>query len=467
LREPARRAIKGEVVQDTTTCLVGESGEHREYLVNAAPLMSEQASSNTPQSISGAVVVWHDITESRKLLEEQRAFAESETRRALLQLVLDELPSSTYLVRGKDARLVLANRATATVWRATWERGQPMNVFLKKNNIRIFGNDGLSLPFEQFAAIRAVRQGEIVYQHQEVIRHADGTSLPVLVNAVALDPRMLRLPDEMSDLTSQAEEPAALVVYQDVTALKEAERLKDEFIGIAAHELRTPLAVLKGYAQMLLIQPKRGKGQKLVDWQEEALQNIDQATQRLTELTEDLLDVTRLQAGRLALHLAPTDLVALAERVIKRLRLISNHHTLNLHANVEHLVVDIDPQRVEQVLSNLLNNAVKYSPEGGNVDIFIQAEDDGDKVLVRVCDQGIGIPVSQQAQIFSRFMRADNAREQGIGGTGLGLYLCRELVERQCGHIWFDSVEGQGSTFYVSLPLHQDTYSEEDMILPA
>lgn len=468
LQEPARQVLKGEVVQDTTVSLVDEHNEAREYLVNAAPLITEGNSPDTAQNISGAVVVWHDVTESRRLLTQRRAFAESEARRELLQLVLDELPSSIYLVRGSDARLVLANRATATVWGAVWQHDEPMKEFLEKNNIRVFGNDGLTLPFELLATMRAVQRGETIRQHQEVIRHADGTSLPVLVNAVALDARILHLPADMLHSTSErSEEPAAIVLHQDVTALKEAERLKDEFIGIAAHELRTPLAVLKGYAQMLLLQSKKGKGQKLDEWQSEALQNIDQATMRLTELTEDLLDVTRLQAGRLALHIAPTDLVALTSRVIKRLRLISEKHMLNFHAGVEHLVVDIDPQRMEQVLGNLLSNAIKYSPEGGEIDVLVQAQHEGNMALLSVQDHGIGIPQSQQTQIFGRFVRADNARDQGIGGTGLGLYLCRELIERQCGRIWFDSVEGRGSTFYVLLPLYQNMYSEEDVILPA
>src|SRR5205823_1842456 len=145
-----------------------------------------------------------------------------------------------YLVRGPDARLVLANRAAATVWGASWSVGQPMGEFLRENHIRIFAVDGRPLASEQLATVRAVRQGEAVHQHQEIIRHADGTTLPVLVNAVALDAQTLNvLPADAMQQEAGAPELAALVVHQDVTALKEAEHLKDEFLGIAAQDRKS------------------------------------------------------------------------------------------------------------------------------------------------------------------------------------------------------------------------------------
>jgi len=465
LHTPAQQALAGTGSQDRTVSVTDRHNERCEYIVSASPLRSLQTSlgllpqkqngAMKPNDIPGVVVTWHDVTEEWRLAEERRVYAESEARRALLQLVLDELPCSVYLVQGHDARLVLANHMTTTVWGATWKPDQPMSEFLSENTIRIIGTDGLAMAPERLATLRAVQQGEDVHQHQEVICHPDSTALPVLVNAVALDPEHMCLPLIPSVPDSRTKPvPVALVVHQDVTALKEAEQLKDDFIGIAAHELRTPLAVLKGFAQMLLIQSERGKGPSLVDWQIEALQGIDQATQRLVELTEDLLDVTRLQAGRLTLHLTPTDLVALTRRVTKRLQLTTERHTLSFATITEHLVVDVDPQRMEQVLGNLLGNAIKYSPEGGPIEITVQEELQERMAQLSIHDHGIGIPVEQQAQIFGRFIRADNARTYGIGGTGLGLYLCRELIERQCGQIWFESAEEEGSTFSVALPVY-------------
>jgi two-component system sensor histidine kinase VicK len=144
-------------------------------------------------------------------------------------------------------------------------------------------------------------------------------------------------------------------------------------------------------------------------------------------------------------------LIALARRVLKRFQMASNHHTLVLSVADEYVVAQLDVRRTEQIIGNLLSNAIKYSPDGGTVTVAIEQE--GQVARLSVRDEGIGIPASQQAMLFNRFVRADNARELGISGTGLGLYLCRELAELQGGRLWFDSQEGHGSVFYLSAPL--------------
>ncbi|MBA2392715.1 MAG: GAF domain-containing protein [Ktedonobacteraceae bacterium] len=472
LHGPALCALNSKITQSSEVSVEDAYNETRQYVITASPLISPGTPSGAlelehvesdqkPTGAEGAVVVWRDVTEARRLLSERRLHAETETRRALLQLVLDELPGSVYLVRGHDARLVLANKAAATLWGAQWPIGLSMSDFLQQNSIRIFGNDGHELTPDQRATLRAVQNHETVHHQQEVIRHADGTALPVLVNAVALDAQVFNaLPIDIPGMQiPREEESAAIVVHQDVTALKEAERMKDDFIGIAAHELRTPLAILKGFSQMLIVQTARGNGLELADWQTEALQSIDLATSRMVELIDDLLDVTRLQAQHLELYIEPNDIVALARRVLTRQQITTKKHTFSLIAPFEYLVVQIDPRRIEQVFNNLINNAIKYSPAGGPIIITIGTDTTEQMAVISIHDSGIGIPTHQQAHVFGRFVRADNARSNGIGGTGLGLYLCRELVEHHAGHIWFESTEGLGSTFFLTLPL----LIEEDM----
>jgi signal transduction histidine kinase len=462
IHAPARSALEGLVERDVSLTLVDEQDQYREFVVNTSPLHQSTpqtndtsaellSGNNEPRIVAGAVVVWHDVTENRRILRERLIHAETEARRLLLQRILDELPSGVYLVHGSDARLILSNHAAKTLWGADWLHEQPMIEFLQQNAIHVFRVDGRQLPYDQLATLRAVQQGISVYQDQEIIRHPDGSTLPVLVNAIALDTQ--KFPLNFSATKSSLQDPAALIMYQDVSALKEAEALKDDFIGIAAHELRNPLAVLQGFAQLLLVQSARDSGVALTADQQESLAGIHQATRRLGELTDDLLDVTRLQAGRLQLYQDPTDLVTLVKRVVKRFQMTAEHHCCRVDAQADVLVVSVDVQRIEQVINNILNNAVKYSPQSDYVQITLWEDNENNCAMVSVKDDGIGIPARQQIRIFGRFVRADNVRAYGIHGTGLGLYLSRELIERHGGRIWFQSVEGQGTTFFIALPL--------------
>lgn len=300
---------------------------------------------------------------------------------------------------------------------------------------------------------------EPVSHQQEIILRPDESLLPVLVNAVALDSTapgtVLKQESEATaqPLSPTSAESVALVVHQDVSALKEAEYLKDEFIAVAAHELRNPLAALKGFASMLVRQTARGKGPTLADWQQEALEEIEQATTRLDKLMEDLLDVTRLQAERLILSRKTTDLVAVARRVLTQAQMTTQRHTLTFQTSLSSLMMEVDRARIEQVLANLLSNAVKYSQQGGPIEVTLREEAAPHLAIFSVRDRGIGIPASQQARIFGRFVRAENARTSDIIGTGPGLYLSRELVELHGGHLWFESIEGAGTTFFLMMPI--------------
>jgi signal transduction histidine kinase len=202
-----------------------------------------------------------------------------------------------------------------------------------------------------------------------------------------------------------------------------------------------------------LHQTARGKGAKLAIWQREALEEIDTATSRLDKLTEDLLDVTRLQAGRLVLSRTPTDLVALTRHVMTQRQMTTKQHTFSLDTEHPSLVVEVDRERIEQVLTNVISNAIKYSPQGGPIELTIREEAEPHAALVSIRDRGIGIPALQQAHIFGRFVRAENARASEITGTGLGLFLSRELIERHGGRLWFESTEGAGTKFFMALPL--------------
>ncbi|HEY7419320.1 MAG TPA: chemotaxis protein CheB [Ktedonobacteraceae bacterium] len=420
-------------------------------LLNARHLLLD----HEPVKEHRMLLAMEDITERRAAEREMQA------RLTFLQQLLNALPNSVYLVQGQDARLVLANRAAATLWGAEWPIGQPMLDFLKSRQIRVFDPRGEVLSPAALATLRALTPGTSILQQQETIVHADGTTLPVLVNAVAIEGQELLSGSEAAGDSSNlaAVPPAALVIHQDVTSLKQAEELKDRFLGLVAHELRTPLAAVKGFTSMLLIQTARGKGPPLAEWQQEVISEINIGSDRLTRLTNDLLDVVRLHAGRMVLHHVSLDLVNLTQRVIAALQRTTDRHQLTLSLippSLSKLMVQVDEDRIEQVLSNLLSNAIKYSPQGGEIEVIVRKEEEQETVLISIRDQGIGIPQAEQARLFGRFVRASNGEAQGINGTGLGLYLCRELVEQHGGRLWFESTEGVGSTFFMMLPLSPD-----------
>ncbi len=393
--------------------------------------------------------VVQDISERHYLVQQHLNAVETANQQlALLQLVLDELPSAVYLVQGNDARLVMANQITANIWGATWQRGQSLDAFLREHGIRVLTPDRQPLPLEAFATIHALQWDERVREHRQIIVRPDGTTLPVVLNTVAFSGAML-------PFTSQTETPeiGALVVIHDMTTYQETERLKDEFIAIATHELRNPVTILKGYVQLLLNETAAAD---ISLAQKEILYIIDAATNSLTALTAELLEITQLDGNRLLLHTAPQDLVALTQRVVADMDVTASEHHLEFEASSAPIIVVMDEPRIEQILRNLLINAIKYSPGGGTITVTLSSDPVAQTALVCVRDHGIGIPKAQQAHIFERFVRADNARASGIPGTGLGLYLCKGLAERHGGRLWFSSGEGDGARFFLTLPLSTD-----------
>lgn len=412
---------------------------------------------------SAILEINRDVTERHRLEQlEREAWVEMDARLKVFQEILDRLPNGVFLVQGPHLRLLLANQAATVLWGAQWPRGQSEEEFLHQQGIQLLAPNGQPLPLDDLTGRRAMTTGSPVLFRQLVIRRADGTRLPVVVDAIPFTNLSLlpRLPQEMISALASAER-VVLVVYQDVSALKEAEMLKDQFISLATHELRTPVTIVRGYADLLLARAARGSEYGLNEWQREKVQEMKQASQQLASLTEDLLDVTRMQAGQFELEKRLTDLVALTRRMIKRLQATTDQHQLAFQTARPQLQAMVDAVRIEQVLSNLFSNAIKYSPDGGLIEITLEEHIEPHEARFHIRDQGMGIPRSQQAHLFGRFVRAENVRVAGIRGTGLGLYLCRELVERHGGRIGFESEEGVGSTFFFSLPCTEVVQQEK------
>ena len=226
-------------------------------------------------------------------------------------------------------------------------------------------------------------------------------------------------------------------------AIKQLNTRKDEFIGVAGHELRTPITTIKGYLQLLEEQSGGGIGREFT---EKALRQVN----KLNRLITDLLDVSKIQAGQLEYNKIACFLLPLVRESIETVRQIHPTHQIEVELPAEDIIITADGVKIEQVIINFLTNAVKYSPEADRVAISVRKEDE--RVVVSVRDRGIGIAPQHLANIFHRYYRV-NASQHVIGGLGIGLYISREIVERHEGSVWVESVPGEGSVFYFALPL--------------
>ncbi len=249
---------------------------------------------------------------------------------------------------------------------------------------------------------------------------------------------------------------AAVTVLRDVTAQKELERMKSNFLSVVSHELKTPLHSIKGFVEII----RMGKAGPITDLQADFLTTVKEQTQVLQRMIDDLLVFSRLETGRLRLHIEDVSLAAIAAGVVQKLTPLAEEKSLHLETRIPDDFPDVegDYMRLEQVLTNLVENAIKFTPAGGRV--LIDGQDLGERVRVWVADTGIGIPESERERIFDRFYQVDASERRAYRGAGLGLTICKHIVLRHHGHIWVESAPGEGSTFYVELPKKQPPIPE-------
>jgi signal transduction histidine kinase len=279
------------------------------------------------------------------------------------------------------------------------------------------------------------------------------------------------LQQRMADLRRANEEIAGLYrqAQENVEQLQQLDRLKSRFLSMASHELKTPLTSISGLSQVLLRRMRRRLDQGSpteAEWLEEQRGHVDRLellnsqTGRLGRLIDELLDVSRIESGKLDFHWEPVDLSALIAEVADRLQLTTTQHTIDVDLNgAGGTSVMADRDHLEQVLDNLVTNAIKFSPEGGSIRVSLQEAMD-DSVVLSVSDTGVGIPAGQLDAIFGLFYQAEDPVSRKTGGMGLGLFISREIVTRHGGRIWAESAPHKGSTFKVALPRAQAIVSE-------
>lgn len=343
---------------------------------------------------------------------------------AEVRATVDSMADAVLLV-DERSRIVEANRAAVDLLGASSkdEILGPIDEWGRRFQLR--GLDGSPVPLERYASIRAL-SGERNPRYAAVLRRADGVDVFVSVSAA---------PVERPEAS-----PLAVAVLRDETATRRLDEQRDEFLSTAAHEFKTPLAVVKAYAQLMSRREPEAA---------QALGVIERQVDRLSRLVQQMLDASRIRLDGGQGRVERFDLSKLADEIVGAMRRAAPRHALRVQADGPAPVVG-DRDRIGRVLTCLVDNAVRFSPSGGDVEARVRAV--GGEVTVAVRDHGVGIPPERQGQMFERFYRAHSGTQQDYGGLGVGLDLAREIVHRHGGRIWFESAPGDGSTFHFSLP---------------
>jgi two-component system, OmpR family, phosphate regulon sensor histidine kinase PhoR len=344
---------------------------------------------------------------------------------AEVRATVDSMADGVLVVDGR-LRIVEANRAALQLLRVDSKDDVlgPLEEWGRRYALRY--GDGSPIPFERYATIRALG-GERVPAFEAILRRADGRDVFVSVSA--------------APVVGSGQRGLAVAVLRDVSATRRLDEMRDEFLATAAHEFKTPLAVIKAYAQLL---------QKREPAEAQPLLVIQRQVDRLSRLVQDLLDTSRLRLDPGEERREHFDLSALAVEVVGRARSGAPDHALTVAVDGP-APVHADRERIARVLTSLVDNGVRFSPGGGAVAARVSRSDG--EVTVSVEDHGLGIAPDRQARIFERYYRAHAGTPEDYGGLGLGLDVSREIVARHGGRMWFESEAGRGSTFHFSLPL--------------
>lgn len=365
--------------------------------------------------VEGICVLLVDITD-RKFVEERMRESEDRLKRLIagniIGVVISGLGGAVYEANDKYLEMTGYTRADLKAGKVNWFKMTPPEYHsINKKAEKTILQTGSSPPYEK-----------------EYIRK-DGSRLSVLVGDVLLDKASRKL----------------IAFVLDISKTKELDKRKDEFIALASHELKTPLASLKMYAQLSQLEAEKKHDVVLA----KLLHKMDRQLDNVTELVNDLLDVSRIESGKLQYKKKLFVFDKLINETVSEMQRISGRHKLIVKGST-HQNINADRDRIKQVINNLITNAIKYSPSADRIIISMGKNDNAIQVCVQ--DFGIGIPLQQQNKVFGRFFQVQRPLSHTYSGLGLGLYLCKEIIDRHHGRIWVKS-NNKGTKFYFSLPV--------------
>ncbi len=392
--------------------------EHRIVVGDAVKWVRERAELEfgSKGELKGGFGTVQDITE-RKSIENELRVKDFAVSSAASGIAITDL----------DGIVTYVNPTCLSMW--DYEREEEV---LGKPAIDFFADK------KRFAVVLKTVLEDGIWQDEVQAMRSDGSTFDVQV---------------LANLVTDADgEPFCMMAsFIDITERKKIDQLKDEFIGLVSHELRTPLTVINGCLSTLLTEWDRLSPSEVQQLLKDALLE----SESLSHLIENLLELSRAQAQQLALYSELIDVRSLIRDTLTKIKRQDTTHRFVSSIPDKLPPINVDPLRIERILYNLLDNAVKYSPSDSQIKILVNAE--LDRLVIGVSDRGKGLSSSEQARIFGPFQRLENSRPDQARGAGLGLMVCRRLVEAHGGEVWVESKKGKGSTFFFSLPFRKDT----------
>jgi PAS domain S-box-containing protein len=392
--------------------------EHRIVVDDDVKWVRERAELefDTKGELKGGFGTVQDITE-RKSIENELRVKDFAVSSAASGIAITDL----------DGIVTYVNPACLSMW--DYKREEEV---LGKPAIDFFADK------KRFGVVLKTVLEEGIWQNEGQARRSDGSTFDVQV---------------LANLVTDADnEPFCMMAsFVDITERKKIDQLKDEFIGLVSHELRTPLTVINGCLSTLLTEWDRLSPREVQQLLKDALLE----SESLSHLIENLLELSRVQAQQLSLYSELIDVRGLIRETLTKIKRQGTGHRFVTSIPEKLPSINGDPLRIERILYNLLDNAVKYSPSGSQIKILVNVE--LDRLVIGVSDRGKGLSSSEQARIFGPFQRLENSRPDQARGAGLGLMVCRRLVEAHGGEVWVESRKGKGSTFFFSLPFRKGT----------
>jgi len=376
------------------------------------------------QLLIGGIIGWLKQMIDLKIVEEK-----DEKNR--LQTILDQLPVGV-VVTTPAGEVVRANNAIATILGSAI----PIGFRVGKDDHLVSGSkNGQKVAKSNSPLARTIIANTPIAGEEITIKRPDKSVSVVKVNTSPIE-------------NTKGKVIAFASIIQDITLQKELETRKDDFVNMASHELKTPLTSLKLYLEVLSRTGNNAHKKTHI------LSKLNQQTARIQDLVDDLLDVSRLNTGKLQLHKEKFNLNELIAETVQELQATAAQELVFHHPN-KAFVVKADRFRIFQVVTNLLTNAIKYSKAEKPIEVYIHGNDG--VVEVKVVDHGIGIDKAEQKKIFERLYQVSDRVERTYPGLGMGLYISKEIINRHKGKIWVESTKGKGSTFYFRLPANSDT----------